>query len=205
MVSVYIHAIHTTTQACSTQSSSTVRWACCAPRKSPQASSTSPTYADRSRHTSTFYQPSTQAHCGEASVDQQVEEKINTYLTWLERNPTKQGQLLLSFYETRRKQAWFAAHEERLYWEQWWVIGANQRNHGMPVTVMVLLLRCIPLSLLSGSCPPSPRLATSPSSAASEGACEALGPCRARHAISRSTQPLGCSGKPSCRADCKSR
>lgn len=92
-----------------------------------------------------------------------MEEKISAYLTWLERNPSKQGQLLLSFYETRRKQAWFAAHEERLYWEQWYVhvveFGACQ-----PAT------RCIPLSLLAGSCPPSPRLATSPSSVASEGA-----------------------------------
>lgn len=81
-------------------------------------------------HRSRLHTCTLQAHCGEASVDQQVEDKISAYLTWLERNPTKQGQLLLSFYETRRKQAWFAAQEERLYWEQWCVaIGGYYQRH----------------------------------------------------------------------------
>lgn len=186
-----------------------------------------------------------QAHCGEAAVDQQVEEKITAYLTWLERNPSKQGQLLLSFYEKRKKQAWFAAHEERLYWEQWydggWVVGrlctCLIRNGGwwsyLYICMLLALLgstahllaprthRYIPLSLLPGSYPASPRIATSPSAAASEGTqllcCDVdtrvCFVCTHTHTQKEGNQPhkytktqhLVCSAKQNCKVGFKRR
>mmetsp|Transcript_37560 Transcript_37560/g.67282 ORF Transcript_37560/g.67282 Transcript_37560/m.67282 type:complete len:210 (-) Transcript_37560:324-953(-) len=57
--------------------------------------------------------------CGDHQVAQTIEEKITTCCSWLERNPGKLMQANLSFYEKRRKQAWFGRQGERLYWEQW--------------------------------------------------------------------------------------
>lgn len=64
----------------------------------------------------------TYVQCGEPQVERLVEEKISSFLSWTERNPGKQGQVVLSFYEKRRKQGtWFTQQEERLYWEQWYI------------------------------------------------------------------------------------
>ena len=39
-------------------------------------------------------------------------------------------QLCLSFYERRRKQAWFGTKDERMYWEQWCVLPAGLGRGG---------------------------------------------------------------------------
>ncbi|GJP43839.1 hypothetical protein CLOM_g3245 [Closterium sp. NIES-68] len=44
----------------------------------------------------------TYVQCGDAEVERQIEEKIGQFSLWLEKNPTKKGQLCLSFFEKRR-------------------------------------------------------------------------------------------------------
>ncbi|KAK9803935.1 hypothetical protein WJX72_006313 [[Myrmecia] bisecta] len=61
----------------------------------------------------------TYVQCGDEKVDAKIEEKINQFYAWVEKHPGKRGQVCLSFFEKRRKQAWFSKQEERLYWEQW--------------------------------------------------------------------------------------
>ncbi|CAI6012012.1 unnamed protein product [Closterium sp. NIES-65] len=44
----------------------------------------------------------TYVQCGDAEVERQIEEKIGQFSLWLEKNPTKKGQICLSFFEKRR-------------------------------------------------------------------------------------------------------
>lgn len=74
----------------------------------------------------------TYVQCGDPHVEQLIEEKISAFITWTDRHPGKRGQVVLSFYEKRRKQAWFAKQEERLYWEQWVIsINVPQTNYSV--------------------------------------------------------------------------
>mmetsp|Transcript_22826 Transcript_22826/g.31801 ORF Transcript_22826/g.31801 Transcript_22826/m.31801 type:complete len:206 (+) Transcript_22826:69-686(+) len=61
----------------------------------------------------------TYVQCGCPGVESCVEEKINELCHWIARHPNKRATVLVSFYEKRMKQNWFAKQEERLYWEQW--------------------------------------------------------------------------------------
>eukprot|EP00887_Chlorella_sp_A99_P001068 scaffold14.g1068.t1 len=59
--------------------------------------------------------------CGDEAVERKVEEKVGQFCAWVDRNRGRRGQVCLSFYERRQKQAWFSKGEERLYWEQWYI------------------------------------------------------------------------------------
>ncbi|BBN08366.1 autophagy-related protein 101 [Marchantia polymorpha subsp. ruderalis] len=62
----------------------------------------------------------TYVQCGDAAIEKKIEEKIDNFVSWVEKHPNKKSQVCLSFYETRNKQmAWFSSKTERLYWEQW--------------------------------------------------------------------------------------
>eukprot|EP00898_Chlorokybus_atmophyticus_P003468 jgi/Chlat1/4121/Chrsp269S03956 len=66
----------------------------------------------------------TYVHCGDPALDKTLEEKIDLFCNWVERQPGKpykSGQINLSFYEKRHKHIWFGTKEQRLYWEQWCV------------------------------------------------------------------------------------
>ncbi|EFJ47979.1 hypothetical protein VOLCADRAFT_117751 [Volvox carteri f. nagariensis] len=59
----------------------------------------------------------TYVQCGEPGVEARVESRISDFCAQVEKKPAELHQLHLSFYETRRKQAWFGTQDERLYWE----------------------------------------------------------------------------------------
>ncbi|GLC42779.1 hypothetical protein PLESTB_001417200 [Pleodorina starrii] len=61
----------------------------------------------------------TYVQCGDPGVEAKVESRISDFCTQVEKKPAELHQLQLSFYETRRKQAWFGTQDERLYWETW--------------------------------------------------------------------------------------
>jgi hypothetical protein len=73
----------------------------------------------------------TYVQCGDPAVEKTIEEYITQFDSWVERHPGKRGQVCLSFYEKRKKQAWFTNKEERLYWEQWCfsfdIVASNHR------------------------------------------------------------------------------
>jgi len=61
----------------------------------------------------------TYVQCGDSATEKKIEEKIDHFLSWVEKYPNKKSRVCLSFYETRSKHmAWFSK-VERLYWEQW--------------------------------------------------------------------------------------
>ncbi|CAA7393869.1 unnamed protein product [Spirodela intermedia] len=80
----------------------------------------------------------TYVQCGDAELEKKIEEKVDHFCSWVEKHPNKKGQVLLSFYEVKNKQAsWFTNKVERLYWEQWHVnlhvlqpSGAHGKPHG---------------------------------------------------------------------------
>lgn len=63
----------------------------------------------------------TYVQCGDPTIERKIEEKIDSFCSWVEKNPSKKGQVCLLFYEKRNKamMAWFGSKVERLYWEQW--------------------------------------------------------------------------------------
>lgn len=71
----------------------------------------------------------TYVKCGDEVADKQIEAKLVELCTVMERQhragagpqqvPEQLMQVTLSFYERRKKQAWFGSQDERLYWEQW--------------------------------------------------------------------------------------
>ncbi|CAA6663077.1 unnamed protein product [Spirodela intermedia] len=64
----------------------------------------------------------TYVQSGDAEFEKNLEEKVDHFYSWLEKHPNKKGQVLLSFYEVKNKQAsWFTDKVERLYWEQWYI------------------------------------------------------------------------------------
>jgi autophagy-related protein 101 len=63
----------------------------------------------------------TYAHCGDSATEKKIEEKIDLFMSWVEKYPNKKSRVCLSFYETKNKHmAWFVK-VERLYWEQWFI------------------------------------------------------------------------------------
>mmetsp|Transcript_18787 Transcript_18787/g.40429 ORF Transcript_18787/g.40429 Transcript_18787/m.40429 type:complete len:213 (-) Transcript_18787:522-1160(-) len=61
----------------------------------------------------------TYVQVGDPEVELMVESKLTEFCSVAEKRPAELVQLCLSFYEKRRKQAWFGTKDERLYWEQW--------------------------------------------------------------------------------------
>ncbi|KAH9711708.1 Autophagy-related protein 101 [Citrus sinensis] len=60
--------------------------------------------------------------CGDLEVEKKIDEKIEQFISWVEKHPNKKSQICLSFYEVKNKQpSWFTNKIERLYWEQWYV------------------------------------------------------------------------------------
>ncbi|KAF4393138.1 hypothetical protein CsatB_024419 [Cannabis sativa] len=64
----------------------------------------------------------TYVQCGDLEIEKKIEEKIEQFISWVEKHPNKKSQICLSFYEVKNKQAsWFTNKIERLYWEQWYI------------------------------------------------------------------------------------
>ncbi|KAE8701223.1 ATG101-like protein [Hibiscus syriacus] len=64
----------------------------------------------------------TYVQCGDVELEKKIDEKIDHFISWVEKHPNKKSQICLSFYEVKSKQPfWFANKTERLYWEQWYV------------------------------------------------------------------------------------
>uniref|UniRef100_A0A7I4F0Z5 Autophagy-related protein 101 n=1 Tax=Physcomitrium patens TaxID=3218 RepID=A0A7I4F0Z5_PHYPA len=61
----------------------------------------------------------TYVQCGDSHTEKKIEEKIDHFLTWVEKHPDKKSRVCLSFYETRNKHVGWFSKVERLYWEQW--------------------------------------------------------------------------------------
>lgn len=62
----------------------------------------------------------TYAKCGDPEVDKLVEAKINEFSAWIERHPGQMTDLVLGFYERRRREVgWLTRGNERMFWEQW--------------------------------------------------------------------------------------
>ncbi|KAH7423676.1 hypothetical protein KP509_12G067900 [Ceratopteris richardii] len=86
----------------------------------------------------------TYVQCGDRELERTIEEKIDSFVAWVEKHPNKKGQVCLSFYETRYKPAvWFSSKEERFYWEQWFISltiipskpSQNKFRHGRALTL----------------------------------------------------------------------
>ncbi|KAK0604524.1 hypothetical protein LWI29_016515 [Acer saccharum] len=61
----------------------------------------------------------TYVQCGDVEVEKKIDEKIEQFISWVEKHPNKKSQICLSFYEVKNKQqSWFTNKIERLYWEQ---------------------------------------------------------------------------------------
>ncbi|XP_022740071.1 autophagy-related protein 101-like isoform X2 [Durio zibethinus] len=71
----------------------------------------------------------TYVQCGVVEVEKKIDEKIEHFISWVEKHPNKKSQICLSFYEVKSKQpSWFTNKTERLYWEQWYVnLNVTQR------------------------------------------------------------------------------
>ncbi|KAK8606817.1 hypothetical protein V6N13_052573 [Hibiscus sabdariffa] len=63
----------------------------------------------------------TYVQCGDVELEKKIDEKIDQFISWVEKHPNKKSQICLSFYEVKSKQpSWFTNKTERLYWEQWY-------------------------------------------------------------------------------------
>ncbi|KAL6222525.1 hypothetical protein ACLB2K_003584 [Fragaria x ananassa] len=65
----------------------------------------------------------TYVQCGDLDLEKKIDEKIEQFISWVEKHPNKKSQVCLSFFEVKKnKQAsWFTNKTERLYWEQWYI------------------------------------------------------------------------------------
>ncbi|KAB2051673.1 hypothetical protein ERO13_A12G069100v2 [Gossypium hirsutum] len=71
----------------------------------------------------------TYVQCGDVELEKKIDEKIDHFISWVEKHPNKKSQICLSFYEVKSKQpSWFTNKTERLYWEQWY-INLNVTQH----------------------------------------------------------------------------
>ncbi|CAK7339423.1 unnamed protein product [Dovyalis caffra] len=60
--------------------------------------------------------------CGDVELEKKIEEKIDQFISWVEKHPNKKSQICLSFYEEKSKHIkWLPKSDHRLYWEQWYV------------------------------------------------------------------------------------
>ncbi|XP_015890077.1 autophagy-related protein 101 isoform X2 [Ziziphus jujuba] len=64
----------------------------------------------------------TYVQCGDSELEKKIDEKIEQFISWVEKHPNKKSQICLSFYEVKNKQpSWFSSKIERLHWEQWYI------------------------------------------------------------------------------------
>ncbi|KAF3438894.1 hypothetical protein FNV43_RR17169 [Rhamnella rubrinervis] len=76
----------------------------------------------------------TYVQCGDSELEKKIDEKIEQFISWVEKHPNKKSQICLSFYEVKKnKQAsWFTNKIERLYWEHWYInlnVAQQARTH----------------------------------------------------------------------------
>jgi len=86
----------------------------------------------------------TYVQCGDPDLERKIEEKIDQFVSWVEKHPNKKSQMCLSFYEDRNKPAvWFTNKVERFRWEQWYIsinvispkISGSKSHHGKALVV----------------------------------------------------------------------
>lgn len=86
----------------------------------------------------------TYVQCRDPDLEKKIEEKIDQFVSWVEKHPNKKSQICLSFYEIRNKQtAWFSNKPERFYWEQWYIplnvvmskASSSKSHHGKALAV----------------------------------------------------------------------
>ncbi|CAN1343583.1 Autophagy-related protein 101 [Linum perenne] len=64
----------------------------------------------------------TYVQCGDVELEKKIDEKIEQFISWVEKRPNKKSQVCISFYEVKNKHpSWFTNKTERLYWEQWYI------------------------------------------------------------------------------------
>ncbi|XP_062157339.1 autophagy-related protein 101 [Alnus glutinosa] len=64
----------------------------------------------------------TYVQCGDAELENKIDEKIEQFIGWVEKHPNKKSQICLSFYEVKNRQpSWYFNKVERQYWEQWYI------------------------------------------------------------------------------------
>ncbi|KAJ6846058.1 autophagy-related protein 101 isoform X2 [Iris pallida] len=63
----------------------------------------------------------TYVQCGDMELEKKIEEKIDQFISWVEKHPNKKTQVSLSFYEIKNKQPHWFSKPERLYWEHWYI------------------------------------------------------------------------------------
>ncbi|XP_057868468.2 autophagy-related protein 101 [Cryptomeria japonica] len=86
----------------------------------------------------------TYVQCGDSELEKKIEEKIDQFVSWVEKHPNKKSQICLSFYEIRNKSTgWFGNRAERFYWEQWYITmnvitskaASSKSHHGKAIAV----------------------------------------------------------------------
>ncbi|KAJ1283471.1 hypothetical protein BS78_03G131000 [Paspalum vaginatum] len=64
----------------------------------------------------------TYVQCGLPELEKEVDEKIEQFITWVEKHPNRRSQVCLSFFDEKHKHpGWFVNKTERIYWEQWFI------------------------------------------------------------------------------------
>ncbi|KAK9948789.1 hypothetical protein M0R45_004351 [Rubus argutus] len=76
----------------------------------------------------------TYVQCGDLELEKKIDEKIEQFISWVEKHPNKKSQVCLSFFEVKNKQgSWFTNKTERQkYWEQWYInlnVAQNPKAH----------------------------------------------------------------------------
>ncbi|KAG2719899.1 hypothetical protein I3843_02G007400 [Carya illinoinensis] len=72
----------------------------------------------------------TYVQCGDVELEKKIDEKIEQFISWVEKHPNKKSQICLSFYEEKKNKqpSWFSNKIERIHWEQWY-ISLNVAQH----------------------------------------------------------------------------
>ncbi|XP_022775228.1 autophagy-related protein 101-like isoform X1 [Durio zibethinus] len=74
----------------------------------------------------------TYVQCGDVELEKKIDEKIEHFVSWVEKHPNKKSQICISFYEVKSKPpSWFSNKPEHLVWEQWYV-NLNVTQHPKP-------------------------------------------------------------------------
>ncbi|KAL3583691.1 hypothetical protein D5086_014752 [Populus alba] len=87
----------------------------------------------------------TYVQCGDVELEKKIEEKIDQFISWVEKHPNKKSQICLSFYETKNKHPSWFNKTERLFWEHWYVnlhvtqhtkAHSGKSHHSKPMVVL---------------------------------------------------------------------
>jgi len=63
----------------------------------------------------------------DAQIELLVDENVEAFWTGIEKDPSKQAQITVTFSEKRQRRTWFSSGEEEVPWEKW-VINAKVRQ-----------------------------------------------------------------------------